>query len=385
MTSKTRTFPNQLINSFTILPALLLISAAIAKAIDPSGFLFELADYDFSLPIDFEAGLALGLPVIEMMLGMLLLTGRSRRVIIAAMLLLLVFSSSILIGLPNGYLQRCGCLGAENLNPVFALMKNVVALLFLTLSLKYNREADRRWNVWGALAMIAGAFSLENPFILFIPAVALIVIVLIGGKPFFLVLLGLGLGLGFRYLHIPLLLLPILATFYAFIHVERVPGRIAISLLVSFALLIITAGQLVFPSPPQSSSRFHLNEPWPDQLIAIADLPVDDDGRSLVVMINPDCDLCRLWLPVAKSLAHPSGLPPLVGLAPGNPIRNEAFCQRERIVFPVLSIAPAIFERYAENTPLLLLIESGILRHAFPEGRLPTTAQIEKVLHDNDL
>jgi hypothetical protein len=362
------------------LPAFLLITAAFAKAVNPTGFLYELSDYDLPLPLDLELGLVLLLPFIEVLLGMMILLRPSRLAVMAAIVLLLVFSLSIVLGLPGGYLQKCGCLGAENLDPVLALLKNGTALLFLVLSLKFSCRQPVRLNIWGSLALVAGAFCQESLLI------SVIVFVVTGwaikekGWKIFLVLLGFGVGLCFGYLHLPLLLLPLLAMAFSFIEADSLRKLRAPVLSVSFILLLITGWHLILPRQPQHSFRFQLEQPIPDQLISSADITENDEGWTLVALLAPECDLCRLWLPEVISLGRREGLPPLVGVAPGSRIKVKTFSQREQIPFPVFPVAASVFESFVEETPQLLLVKSGTLRYAFPDGRLPRASQIENIL-----
>ena len=45
------------LRSLWILPSLFFITAALSKSADPLSFLYELADYNLSLPIGFQASL----------------------------------------------------------------------------------------------------------------------------------------------------------------------------------------------------------------------------------------------------------------------------------------------------------------------------------------
>ena len=364
-------------------PALLFIAAALSKAADPIAFLYELADYGFNLPMDFEALLALLLPPLEGLLGVTLLFGRNRWAALGAILLLLIFSVGIITGLPDGYLQRCGCLGPENLAPGITIAKNLLAIILLAAGFKGNPRWARNRNYWGSFAFVAAACWADVSLLLMIYGLGALLAALDGKKHLPLYLIGLGLGWCFYLFELPLLLLPCLGTFYYLIKIESNPYIMRTAILVCFSLLVITFTNLVQPPSPEAEPPFfQTGQPWPQQLIPSYQLPADRENRTLVVLLSPDCDACRLWLPLAASISQRSELPPLVGLAPESPEKIRAYRRRETISFPILSVDSRIFDRAVERTPLLVFVEHDTVHRVFTEGRLPPPSSIKEIVFD---
>jgi hypothetical protein len=200
---------------FQALPALTLITAAIAKTGDPFAFLYELADYEFSLPIDLEAALGLLLPGIEAFLGLWLLFKRSHAAILSCIAVFIMFTLGIIFGLPEGYLQTCGCLGAEDLRPGYAIGKNIILLGFLLWSLRVKSEHEKARNPWGAVALVAGGVFTANLVFFLLWGIAALLALRDQLKHAAAFLVGFAIGLYLNWMYLPVILLPFLgALFY---------------------------------------------------------------------------------------------------------------------------------------------------------------------------
>ena len=89
-----------------------LLAAAIPKLLDPPGFAQVLFHYQL-FPEAVRHALALGVPWLELWMGLALITGRGRTgAARLALGLMLAFATAIGINLLRGHAIDCGCFGA---------------------------------------------------------------------------------------------------------------------------------------------------------------------------------------------------------------------------------------------------------------------------------
>lgn len=362
-------------------PALFFIAAALPKAANPLAFLIDLADYSIPASLDGEALLVLLLPSLEILLGMLLLFGGVRWVPIAALTTLILFTAAIALGLPHGYLRHCGCLGPENWSPAWALIKNAILILCLILGSRGSPQFAVRRNPWGAFAVVAAGSSTGAPILLPFFALGAILTAFAGVRHFSLYLLGLVAGLTFYALHIPILIVVLVGTAYSLWRVKSPANAVQSSLTMSFGLFFVVILQIAMPPPPKiPGPLLNAGEPWPASLIQSAELPANENGESMVVLLSPECDLCRLWIPTIKAMSRRRDLPPLVGLAPESRQELDSFLRRENLPFLLLPCDAQDFSRAAERTPRLIFVKRDTIRYVFPEGRLPSQAPLQAII-----
>jgi len=382
MAAPARTAAPQLNRAFWIPPALLLIAASLSKSSQPIQFLYELSNYGFHLPLGLEALLAILLPALEMLLGSFLLLCLSSRAAVGSLALLLIFSGGIIAALPAGYLHRCGCLGPEKLDPSLALIKNACALLLLLIGFLPVRQKLEENNPWGALGVIIGAAAV-NIEMLFFGVLVAIMAIWHGKAHIFAYLLGILLGVILHYAGFPLLAILAAATVVYFLRVKKASGGIAAPIWITALILCLTAFNFANPpgpKPPPASIK--VGKPLPMDLHVAQPFPRNDRRQSLIVFLQPDCDECKDWLPLATAIWRLQSLPPLVGLAPGTADDLEAYRQKENIPFDIYPMSAKTFNRAARRTPLLILVEADTVRRIFPEGNLPSPSFIETILRN---
>ncbi|MCX6638856.1 MAG: hypothetical protein NTW14_00010 [bacterium] len=364
-----------------IIPALVLIAAALSKASTPLSFLNELADYNFRFSLDLEAALVILIPLVEIVLGLSLLFWGYRWSAIAAIALLLIFSISIVLGIPQGYLQHCGCLGTEDLEPGMAIGKNVLMITLLAIGFTGGRRLSHEGNTWGACALVVGAVF---PIPLILIPMSIIVLwqaLTVDKKAVLLTAIGLAIGVAFHLLKLPLLIAPILGGFFFLI---KIPSKQMVGLpilLISGVVFIANLIGIVAPAQPHIPTRY-LNEGaiFPQALLQWPDAQDEVQQQRLILFLDPDCQTCKSLLPLARSLFQREGLPPLIALAPGTPEKLKTFAANQNLPFTIHPVAVALFEQAAPQTPLLIWVEADSIRHIFPEGGLPTPSSIEELL-----
>lgn len=369
---------------FWIPPALLLIAAALTKAPYCLSFLYELANYGFRFPDLVNIAVALCLPALEIFLGAALLFRRSPGAALAAIALLLLFTAAIILALPSGYLQRCGCYGSEIMDPTTAILKNAAALLLLILGFAPQRRRIGGNNAWGAFGAAAGS-AWSSVYILPIYLIAGILAARTGKHQLPAYAIGLLLGLALHFTGFPSLAAVAAASTVFLFQVEPSETSKIGVVLISLTLLAVSGYSLSAPPEPIAPTRsLRVGEPVPAPLLNPEKQGEDARGGSLLLFLSPDCEECRDWLPTAKKLAWNSNLPPLVGVIPAGIPSPEEFRSRENLPFPVLSIPPADFNKATGRPPLQVLEQSGKILYIFPEGGIPTEDAVEKVLrHEN--
>lgn len=122
-----------------------LVAAAWPKLVDPPGFAQILYHYRL-FPEVLRHGLALGVPWLELWMGLALLTGRGGTgAARLALLLMLAFAAAIGINLWRGNPIDCGCFGA---GPVRSAAEKLTAM---------------RWEILRDLAFATLALPLWRP------------------------------------------------------------------------------------------------------------------------------------------------------------------------------------------------------------------------------
>jgi uncharacterized membrane protein YphA (DoxX/SURF4 family) len=135
---------------------LLLILAGIAKAMSPLGFYAALNAAEW-LPHTLSGLLVIGVPVVEVALGVGLLIGwKVRATAILSFILMALFTGFLLIETARGNNINCGCFGESNgllalLNSGSgALIRNGL-LLLMAASLIRSATSSDRWSIDGIL------------------------------------------------------------------------------------------------------------------------------------------------------------------------------------------------------------------------------------------
>ncbi len=352
-------------------PALLLISAALTKSLTPLSFLNELANYGLPLPLPFQAILTLILPALEMFLGMMLLMTGSRHAAGGSLVLLAGFTGGIIIALPTGYLQRCGCLGPETVNPILALIKNGLAMALLIFGFRPSNRLLQGANPWAAFAFISGA-SWTGSGMLVIYALGALLASFSGRRHVMGYLLSLLLGLVLHLAHFPLVAAIVVGTVLYFIHPERNLRTVGSSVLVTVAVLFITTACMIWPLPPEAPRLLlKIGQPWPIELQTESPFPRDAQGRTFTLFLRADCDECRDWMPYILRLYQRDDLSPLVGLAPQPASNIEVYRRREGIPFNVHAVAPRQFDQAVRRTPMLVELQNDTVKVIFKEGWIP--------------
>ncbi len=366
---------------FWIPPALLLITAALTKAPHSLSFLYELANYGFRFSDSLNLTIALCLPALEALLGITLLFKKSPAAALGSFALLLLFTAGIVLALPTGYLQRCGCFGSEIMDPTTAIVKNTAALLLLIFGFIPMRRRLGGNNVWGSFGVAAGS-AWSGGTILPVYLAAAILSARFGKHQLQAYAIGLLLGLALHLAGFPSL--AAIAAASALFLFQVKPAQISMTglALIGFSLLAVSGFSLLAPPEPQPITRsLRIGEAVPVLLLNQEKQGEDEEGGSLFLFLSPDCDECRDWLPTAKQLAWNANMPPLTGIIPAGLQSSEEFQIRENLTFPILSMPAAEFHRAAGRPPLLVLAQSGKIAHIFPEGNIPTVDAIERVLH----
>ncbi|RJP74108.1 MAG: hypothetical protein C4524_13485 [Candidatus Zixiibacteriota bacterium] len=356
-------------------PALLLISASLAKFSQPLPFLAELANYGLNLPALLEGLLALALPALEMALGLALLLGLRRGAALGSLALLAAFTLGIILALPAGYLHRCGCLGPEAVNPELALVKNAAALLLLGAGFLPSRRSAPPGNPSGAFALVAGGVW-GGPLVLPLWLLALGLAAHRGRDHLLAFLAGLALGLGLRLAGFPLLTLVAAGTAVYFFSPRPALRSARAALPLGAAVLILTTAGFLWPSAPAAEPPLlRTGQPWPPEL---TDSPAPSRGGRLYLLLQPDCEECRDWLPQAAALARLPETPPLHGLIPRGSLSPAQYAARENLPFPVRAVDSRAFAPAARRTPLLVWVRDDTVRHIFPEGSLPPASSLRE-------
>jgi len=116
-----------------LLLGVVFIYAAILKMGSPQDFADSIAAYHI-LPFSVINLLALGLPLFELICGLLVLTGFFLRIgIIGILAMLAIFMAALAIALARGLSINCGCFGAHSWldsNPWAALARDGILLGF---------------------------------------------------------------------------------------------------------------------------------------------------------------------------------------------------------------------------------------------------------------
>lgn len=362
-------------------PALFLISASLTKSSSPLLFLDQLSDYSLSLPLNLQAVLSLFLPGLEMLLGTLLLFRRLSWAAIGAVVLLLIFTIAIIMGLPAGYLHRCGCLGPENLDPALSIAKNVLLILLLIGGFLRSGRTILGDNPWGAFAVVAGGTWSGGIALPIIFTVGALLAFNSGKKHLLSFCLSLLLGLGLHFFEFPFIVLPILGTVIYLWGLQPLRLSLLDPSVMTAAILLTTAACFIWPpAPAVIPSLLQAGSIWPDGLPSTQRFPQDADHRSLVIFLQTDCDECRAWLPAAISLSRRTSLPPIVGLAPGSEMLIQNYVQKEAIPFPIMPVDKDLFDRAASRTPLLVYVRSDTVRVISAPGSLPPIINLEELI-----
>ncbi len=121
----------------TWLLAAVFLYAGIMKAMDPATFADQIAAYRL-LPNFLINHVALGLPIFEIVCGLLLLNNWQRRLALQSILLLtIVFAVFLISAIARGLHIDCGCFGSSII-PLrfqlwFALGRDIILLAFTIL------------------------------------------------------------------------------------------------------------------------------------------------------------------------------------------------------------------------------------------------------------
>lgn len=154
-------------NALCILLAAVFIVSAVAKIFSIDQFELYVYSYGlFSLNITFIlVRLCIG---IELMLGVLLLTGWRRRMILLAMLAMLLFFCLFLcFAALRGRTDSCQCFGQlADMPPTLSLLKNAVLVIMTLAALRLQGKQSRK-RTW--LAAVLTAAALATPFIVSVP------------------------------------------------------------------------------------------------------------------------------------------------------------------------------------------------------------------------
>ncbi|TKJ39965.1 hypothetical protein CEE37_09520 [candidate division LCP-89 bacterium B3_LCP] len=385
MKSERTAFTHNWIDLLAVLPALFFITAALSKAVHPFVFLSEFDNYSLIKSLDIKAVVVLIIPAVEMFLGLSLCLKKSYFAPVLLIVLLLTFSLSIFLGLPLGYLERCGCLGSEELSPAFALVKNLILILLLILAVTFRKNIPERRNPWGAFTFILGGVLGGNLYLLALLIAPVIIISKCKQKHILSLIGGLILGIIFHHLQITLLILPFAACLYYLILVIQAPGHKLQPIVISILVLMITGFYLLYPATPSTSKTiFKSGATLPDYFIHEKQSQSPGSDKKLVLLLSPDCQTCQLWLPVAQSISQRKNLPVLVGYAPQSQTKLDRYRNEENLSIPVFSANAMLFEENVNRTPLLLYLEGDTVRHVFEEGRLPSIGKLEEALNEYD-
>jgi len=129
-----------------------LLYAGFMKAVGPSAeFAAAIAAYKI-LPSAWVTPLALGLPYVEMWVGLFVLTGfYTRRAALAAAALFILFVLTLASARVRGIdLASCGCFGSDTLSPRYTLILDT-ALLALSVMVYRLSKYVRPWSLDQAL------------------------------------------------------------------------------------------------------------------------------------------------------------------------------------------------------------------------------------------
>ena len=160
-----RQFVTPAVYVLRLLVGAVFVLSGFAKAIDPWGTVYKLADYVGILHLESFAPLvtfgAFALPVVETVLGVFILLGLYRRfapILLTAMMAVMTLLTFYLA--VTDRMADCGCFGEVIVLSNWAtFLKNVVLMAASIVLLKYNRRAKNvygvgvQWVVW-ALTMM---------------------------------------------------------------------------------------------------------------------------------------------------------------------------------------------------------------------------------------
>jgi uncharacterized membrane protein YphA (DoxX/SURF4 family) len=119
----------------------ILVYAGFMKAVGPSAeFAAVIAAYKI-LPVAAVTPMSIGLPYLEMWIGLFVLCGfYTRQASIAAMILVGSFSLALLSTLLRGIdLTSCGCFGADSLSPRYTIILDVILLALAIVSYRESK------------------------------------------------------------------------------------------------------------------------------------------------------------------------------------------------------------------------------------------------------
>jgi uncharacterized membrane protein YphA (DoxX/SURF4 family) len=128
---------------FRLILGAVFIWAGVVKIAAPLDFAQDVANYQF-FPEAVSFFLALILPWIEVLCGLLIIAGlmtRSSALILSV--LLVGFLGLIVITMARGIDVECGCFGSLGRKVDFKLLLTDVGLLFLSLNVLFYRKPNR--------------------------------------------------------------------------------------------------------------------------------------------------------------------------------------------------------------------------------------------------
>ncbi|MGM9803831.1 MAG: BT_3928 family protein [Muribaculaceae bacterium] len=147
------------------------VLSGIAKAIDPWGTVYKLADYVGILGVDMLEPLvifgAFALPVVEFLIGVFLLSGIYRRTTVVLLMAMMVVMTPLTLYLAaTNRMVDCGCFGDVLVLSNWATFgKNVLLLAAAVLLCRYNARVKNlygfgvQWVVWAASVMLVLALE----------------------------------------------------------------------------------------------------------------------------------------------------------------------------------------------------------------------------------
>ena len=130
-----------------IFVGIFFIISGMVKLVDPMGFSFKLQDYfaaevlNLEFLIPFSLGLSVVILIFEVLLGVMLILGYSKKFTLYSLLVMMVFFTFLtLYSSVTGAVTDCGCFGsALAIDPFVSFLKDVV-LLVLILILFFGRK-----------------------------------------------------------------------------------------------------------------------------------------------------------------------------------------------------------------------------------------------------
>jgi len=118
-----------------------LLYAGFMKAIGPSAEFAALISAYKILPAALIGPFAIGLPYVEMWVGLFLLFGfYTRQASVATLVLISSFSMALLSSLLRGIdLVSCGCFGADSLSPRYTIVLDMILLVLSIVSYRQSK------------------------------------------------------------------------------------------------------------------------------------------------------------------------------------------------------------------------------------------------------